>query len=78
MCTNSNMFHVRLKEGNQLKVVLNHPAFQKDPLGSIYQHLQNTQPVAEKKFKRKDNKSGNKKAKQKKSKASRGPQSMEV
>ncbi|KAL3515313.1 hypothetical protein ACH5RR_022215 [Cinchona calisaya] len=67
-----------LKEGNQLRTVLSHPAFQSDPLGSIYQHLQNTQPVSDKKPKPKDNKSGNKKAKRKKSKASRGPQSMEV
>lgn len=69
---------IRLKEGHQLKTVLNHPAFQSDPLGSIYQHLQNTQPVSDEKSKVKDNKSGQKKAKRKKSKASRGPQSMEV
>ncbi|XP_071930916.1 uncharacterized protein [Coffea arabica] len=68
----------RLKEGNQLKTVLNHPAFQSDPLGSIHQHLQNTQPLADKKPKPKYNKSESKKAKRKRSKASRGPQQMEV
>ncbi|XP_027106002.1 uncharacterized protein [Coffea arabica] len=67
-----------LKEGNQLKTVLNHPAFQSDPLGSIHQHLQNTQPLADKKPKPKYNKSESKKAKRKRSKASRGPQQMEV
>ncbi|KAL3538846.1 hypothetical protein ACH5RR_002212 [Cinchona calisaya] len=67
-----------LMEGNQLKAVLNHPAFQSDPLGSIYQHLQNTQPVADKKPKPKDKKTGKKKAKRKKSKASGGRQSMEL
>ncbi|XP_027159929.1 putative ribosome biogenesis protein slx9-like isoform X1 [Coffea eugenioides] len=67
-----------LKEGNQLKTVLNHPAFQSDPLGSIHQHLQNTQPLADKKPKPKYNKSESKEAKRKRSKASRGPQQMEV
>lgn len=67
-----------LKEGNQLKTVLNHPAFQSDPLGSIFQHLQNTQPPADKKPKPKGNRSESKKAKRKRSKASKGPQQMEV
>ncbi|GER45982.1 NAD(P)-binding Rossmann-fold superfamily protein [Striga asiatica] len=64
-----------LKEGNQLKTVINHPIFQSDPLGAIYQHLQNTQPVVDKKPKRKDDKMRKKKLKQK---SSKGLQSMEI
>ncbi|CAI9104594.1 OLC1v1003298C1 [Oldenlandia corymbosa var. corymbosa] len=67
-----------LKEGQQLNTVLNHPAFQSDPLGAIYKHLQNTQPLTDKQPKAKDNKNGQRKAKKKKSKASKGPQSMEL
>uniref|UniRef100_A0A5B7CAX4 Ribosome biogenesis protein slx9-like n=1 Tax=Davidia involucrata TaxID=16924 RepID=A0A5B7CAX4_DAVIN len=66
-----------LKEGNQLRTVLNHPAFQSDPLVSIHQHLQSTQPIMNEKPERKKSKSG-KKAKRKKPKASPGPQSMEI
>ncbi|GMY38525.1 putative ribosome biogenesis protein slx9-like [Fagus crenata] len=65
-----------LKEGKQLSTVLNHPAFQLDPLASIYQHLQSTQPVIDEKPKKKKNKNGGRKKKSKKSKASDGPQSM--
>ena len=68
---------VRLKEGKQLSVVLNHPAFQADPLGSIHQHLLSTQPVAEEKPKKKMNKNGGKKVKGKKSKSLTTPQSMD-
>ncbi|KAI3448129.1 hypothetical protein Pfo_004794 [Paulownia fortunei] len=64
-----------LKEGNQLKTVINHPVFQSDPLGAIYQHLQNTQPAIDEKPKRKDSKTRKNKAKKKKSKAL---QSMEI
>ncbi|CAK7329961.1 unnamed protein product [Dovyalis caffra] len=66
-----------LKEGKQLNMVLNHPAFQADPLGSIHQHLLSTQPAAEEKPKKKVNKNGGKKVKGKKSKASTEPQSMD-
>ncbi|KAB5541303.1 hypothetical protein DKX38_014277 [Salix brachista] len=66
-----------LKEGKQLSVVLNHPAFQADPLGSIHQHLLSTQPVAEEKPKKKMNKNGGKKVKGKKSKSLTTPQSMD-
>ncbi|XAR59422.1 hypothetical protein NMG60_11015257 [Bertholletia excelsa] len=66
-----------LKETNQLKTVLSHPAFQSDPLAAIHQHLQSTQPVRDEKPQRK-NKNGKKKAKKKKPKASSGPQSMEI
>ncbi|EXC17278.1 hypothetical protein L484_027465 [Morus notabilis] len=57
-----------LKETNQLKAVLNHPAFQSDPLAAIHQHLLNTQPVIDEKPKKKN----------KKSKASAGPESMDM
>jgi hypothetical protein len=67
---------ISLKEGKQLSTVLNHPAFQLDPLASIYQHLQSTQPVIDEKPKKKKNKNGGRKKKAKKSKASDGPQSM--
>ena len=66
---------ISLKEGKQLSTVLNHPAFQLDPLAAIHQHLQSTQPVIEKP-KKKKNKYGGRKKKAKKSKASDGPQSM--
>ncbi|XP_073157468.1 uncharacterized protein [Henckelia pumila] len=64
-----------LKESNQLKTVINHPYFQSDPLGSILQHLQNTQPAMDEKPKRRKSKTGKKKAKVSKLKAS---QSMEI
>ncbi|KAL0348337.1 UNVERIFIED_CONTAM: hypothetical protein Sangu_1061500 [Sesamum angustifolium] len=64
-----------LKESNQLKTVINHPVFHSDPLGAIYQHLQNTQPATDDKPKRKDSKT-RKKTKKKKSNASQ--QSMEI
>ncbi|KAJ8538405.1 hypothetical protein K7X08_014945 [Anisodus acutangulus] len=66
-----------LKEGNQLRAVINHPAFQSDPLGAIHQHLQSTQPTVDEKPKRKESKNVNRKGK-KKSKASAGLQSMEI
>ncbi|KAI5661128.1 hypothetical protein M9H77_20451 [Catharanthus roseus] len=68
-----------LKEGNQLKIVINHPTFQSDPLGAIYQHLKSTQPPTEEKPKRKENKDGKKKkVKRKKSKSSGALQPMEA
>ncbi|GMI74576.1 salt hypersensitive 1 [Hibiscus trionum] len=67
-----------LKEGKQLTAVLEHPAFQADPLAAIHQHLQNTQPVLDEKPKKKANKNGGKKKKNKKSKASSGSQSMDI
>ncbi|KAJ7967506.1 Ribosome biogenesis protein slx9-like [Quillaja saponaria] len=67
-----------LKESKQLSTVLSHPAFQLDPLAAIHQHLQSTQPVVEEKPKKKFiNKNGSKK-KGKKSKASSGPESMDM
>ncbi|KAL3322132.1 hypothetical protein AABB24_039651 [Solanum stoloniferum] len=66
-----------LKEDNQLQAVINHPAFQSDPLGAIHQHLQSTQPTVDEKPKIRENKNGNRKGK-KKSKASAGLQSMEI
>lgn len=68
----------RLKEGRHLNEVLNHPVFQKDPLSSIHQHLQNTQPSLDEEPKKKPNKNGGKKKKSKKSKALSGQQSMEI
>ncbi|XP_050217799.1 uncharacterized protein LOC126668652 [Mercurialis annua] len=56
-----------LKEGKQLNIVVDHPAFKSDPFEAIYQHLQSTQPVVEEKAKKKPNKNGSKKVKRKKS-----------
>ncbi|PON73965.1 ribosome biogenesis protein [Parasponia andersonii] len=70
-------FTVRLKEAKQLSTVLKHPAFQSDPLPSIHQHLQSTQPVIDEKPKKK-NKNGGTKKKDKKTKASTGPESMDM
>ncbi|KAJ8763454.1 hypothetical protein K2173_002337 [Erythroxylum novogranatense] len=53
-----------LKEGKQLSTVLNHPAFLSDPLGSIHQHLESTQPPQEEN-KKKAIKDGGKKTKRK-------------
>ncbi|KAI3431111.1 uncharacterized protein J3R85_008036 [Psidium guajava] len=66
-----------LKEGKQLSTVLNHPAFQSNPLASIQQHLESTQPVLNEKPK-KTNKTGGKKRKSKKSKAASSSQSMVI
>lgn len=73
-----SLSHFRLKEGNQLRTVLNHPVFQSDPLAAIHQHLQSTQPSTDEKQVKKHTKSGRKRAKGKKSKASTGPQTMET
>lgn len=67
----------RLKEGRQLSTVLNHPAFQVDPLAAINQHLESTQPVSDEKPKKKMNKNGSKKRKGKSKTADRA-QSMDV
>ncbi|XP_022763433.1 putative ribosome biogenesis protein slx9-like [Durio zibethinus] len=67
-----------LKEGKQLSAVLKHPAFQADPLAAIHQHLQSTQPALDEKPKKKTNQNGGKTKKSKKSKASFGPQSMDI
>ncbi|KAL9415209.1 hypothetical protein AB3S75_043481 [Citrus x aurantiifolia] len=66
-----------VKEGKQLNTVLNHPAFQVDPLAAINQHLESTQPVSDEKPKKKMNKNGSKKRKGK-SKTSDRAQSMDV
>lgn len=66
-----------LKEGKQLSTVLNHPAFQVDPLAAINQHLESTQRVSDEKPKKKMNKNGSKKRKGK-SKTSDRAQSMDV
>ncbi|KAM3237904.1 putative ribosome biogeneis protein slx9-like [Capsicum chacoense] len=68
-----NRKNLVLKEGNQLQAVINHPAFQSDPLGAIHQHLQSTQPTVDEKPKRRENRKG-----KKKSKAIAGLQSMEM
>ncbi|XP_047972523.1 uncharacterized protein LOC125215212 [Salvia hispanica] len=57
-----------VKESNKLKMVINHPVYQSDPLAAIYQHLQTTQPAPDKKPKKKDGKSRKSKTKKKKSK----------
>ncbi|XP_062078386.1 uncharacterized protein LOC133782931 [Humulus lupulus] len=68
-----------LKEAKQMSTVLNHPAFQLDPLAALAQHLESTQPVIEEKPKiKKKNKNGGRKKKDKKSKSSTGPESMDL
>ncbi|MFQ6630202.1 hypothetical protein Gotur_007174, partial [Gossypium turneri] len=67
-----------LKEGKQLSAVLEHPAFQADPLAAIHQHLQNTQPVLDEKPKKKKNQNGGRKKKSKKLKALSRQQSMDI
>ncbi|XP_057494613.1 uncharacterized protein LOC130779814 [Actinidia eriantha] len=67
-----------LKEANQLNTVLNHPAFQLDPLAAIHQHLQSTQPVADEKPERKNIKRGKNKAKKKKPKTLSVPRAMDL
>ncbi|KAJ4830725.1 hypothetical protein Tsubulata_015598 [Turnera subulata] len=67
-----------LKERKQLHMVLNHAAFRSDPLEAIHQHLQSTQPVVEEKPKKKANKNGSRKAKEKKLRGSAAPQSMDL
>lgn len=59
----------RLTEGERLNKVLDHPAFQADPIGSIFQHLQSQQPPVEEKPKKKTNTNGSKKRNRKKGKA---------
>lgn len=56
----------RLSEGERLNKVLDHPAFQADPIGSIFQHLQSEQPPVEEKPKKKTNTNGSKKRKNRK------------
>ncbi|XP_010244257.1 PREDICTED: uncharacterized protein LOC104588134 isoform X2 [Nelumbo nucifera] len=65
------------KEGEQLRKVLNHPAFQTDPLSAIHQHLQSTQPV-QIESPVKTLKKTTRKTKRKRSKASSGAKSMEI
>ncbi|MBA0712005.1 hypothetical protein Golax_011131 [Gossypium laxum] len=67
-----------MKEGKQLSAVLEHPAFQADPLAAIHQHLQNTQPVLDEKPKKKKNQNGGRKKKSKKLKALSRQQSMDI
>uniref|UniRef100_A0A1J3IKE7 Ribosome biogenesis protein slx9-like n=1 Tax=Noccaea caerulescens TaxID=107243 RepID=A0A1J3IKE7_NOCCA len=55
-----------LTEGERLNKVLDHPAFQADPMGSIFQHLQSQQPPVEEKPKKKANTNGSKKRNRKK------------
>lgn len=57
--------------------VLNHPVFQADPVKAIQLHLEGTQPIEEPR-KKKTNKNGSTKRKEKKSKASARPSSMEM
>ncbi|KAK6946069.1 hypothetical protein RJ641_013613 [Dillenia turbinata] len=52
------------KESRRLKIVLNHAAFQSDPLATIHRHLQSTQPVVEEKPKNKSSKNAKKKKRQ--------------
>uniref|UniRef100_A0A7N0ZQY4 Ribosome biogenesis protein slx9-like n=1 Tax=Kalanchoe fedtschenkoi TaxID=63787 RepID=A0A7N0ZQY4_KALFE len=68
-----------LKEGSQLKGVLNHPVFQADPLGSLYQHLASTQPAVEETAKKPSKDKKRKKSKAKKAKKSvHVPRAMDI
>lgn len=67
----------RMKEGSQMRTVLNHPIFHSDPLAAIHQHLLSTQPIPDEK-QEKNSSRKRKKDKKKKSKASLGPQSMDM
>ncbi|KFK33386.1 hypothetical protein AALP_AA5G006300 [Arabis alpina] len=58
-----------LTEGERLNKVLDHPAFQSDPIGSIFQHLQSEQPLVAENPKKKTNTNGSKKRNKKKGKA---------
>ncbi|EOA24882.1 hypothetical protein CARUB_v10018172mg [Capsella rubella] len=58
-----------LTEGERLNKVLDHPAFQADPVGSIFQHLQSQQPPVEEQPKKKTNINGSKKRNRRKGKA---------
>lgn len=66
-----------MNEECRMKAVLNHPAFQANPLAAIREHLVSTQPVMDVKVVRKHNKQ-TKNKKKKKSKTSAAPQSMEI
>ncbi|OWM64825.1 uncharacterized protein LOC116206274 [Punica granatum] len=71
-----------VNESKRLKEVLSDRAYQEDPLGYIYQHLQRTLPITEEKPKNNSNKDGGKKKKKKKkkkkAKASGAPTSMDI
>ncbi|XP_057783049.1 uncharacterized protein LOC131000919 [Salvia miltiorrhiza] len=66
-----------LKESNKLKMVINHPVYQSDPLAAIFQHLQMTQPATDKKPKKKDGKARKSKVKKKK-KVTKDTESMDI
>ncbi|KAK6916405.1 Ribosome biogenesis protein Slx9-like [Dillenia turbinata] len=66
------------KESRRLKMVLNHAAFQSDPLSTIHQHLQSTQPAVEEKPRNKSSKNAKKKKGKKKSEATPISESMEM
>lgn len=68
-----------MKEVNLLKTVLNNDSFKADPLATLHQHLQSTQPVSDEKPARKsqNGKKGRKKKNKKKSKTAAGSHSME-
>ncbi|XP_050147329.1 uncharacterized protein LOC126622598 [Malus sylvestris] len=69
-------FKLILKEGKRLSALVNHPAFQADPLGAIYQDIISTQPAVDEKPNER-NKCRSKKRNQKKSEAPAGHQSMD-
>ncbi|KAM7479149.1 hypothetical protein LguiA_027362 [Lonicera macranthoides] len=67
-----------LKEGNQTETVLSNPAFKSDPLAANNQNLESTQPDMDEQPARKYDKIRKKKSEGNKSKASTGPQTMEI
>ncbi|XP_028751540.1 uncharacterized protein LOC114711323 isoform X2 [Neltuma alba] len=69
---------ILMKEQGRFLQNLNNPSFQTDPLSAIHQHLLSTQPVVEEQPKKKVNKNGSMKRKEKKLKALVKSQNMEM
>ncbi|XP_054793575.1 uncharacterized protein LOC129299148 [Prosopis cineraria] len=69
---------ILVKEQARFLQNLNDPSFQTDPLSAIHQHLLSTQPVVEEQPKKKENKNGSMKRKEKKLKALVRSQNMEM
>ena len=71
-------FFTREKEEKQLKGVLNHPAFQLDPLTAIHHHLKSTRATPPGQKPKSKFIQTEKRNKGKKSKASFEPQPMDI
>ena len=73
-----SFFLSRVKEQARFLQNLSDPSFQTDPLSAIHQRLLTTQPVVEEQPKKKVNKNGSTKRKDKKLKALARSQNMEM